>query len=106
MYHELFGPRGAEDERDDFWTSIPEGGDMLPGMLPTDDRTEPPGAAQARRHAPAAGDLTPRQLDELRQALDPETPPAKPGKPGEEPRRRPPITGEDQVAHTPQGPAI
>lgn len=104
MYHELFGPRGAEDERDDFWTGIPEGGDMLPGMLPTDNHTEAPGAARA--HHRAADRVTPEEIDELRQALDPETPPARPGKPGEEPRRHPPVTGEDQAAHTPQGPAI
>ena len=69
MYHELFGPRGAEDERGDFWTSIPEGGDMLPGMLPGEDHTEAPGAARSHRHAHQAGDVTPQEIDELRQAL-------------------------------------
>lgn len=34
MYHEPYGPRGAERESEDFWTDIVEGGDMLPGMLP------------------------------------------------------------------------
>lgn len=34
MLHEPYGPRGAEDERGDFWTDIPEGADMLPGGLP------------------------------------------------------------------------
>lgn len=34
MFHEEFGPRGAEDERRDFWTDVPEGADMLPGALP------------------------------------------------------------------------
>ena len=34
MYHEPYGPRGAESEREDFWTDIPEGNDMLPGVLP------------------------------------------------------------------------
>ena len=49
MYHEPYGPRGAESEREDFWTDIPEGGDMLPGVLPyvpgtpglTTDGTQP-----------------------------------------------------------------
>lgn len=92
MYHELFGPRGAEDEREDFWTHIPEGSDMLPGMLPMDDRTEAPGAARARRHS--HGDaLTPDQIDGLRQALAPDTFPQD----GRD---------DDQAAHTPEGPAI
>lgn len=34
MYHTQHGPRGAEEEREDFWTDIPEGSDMLPGFLP------------------------------------------------------------------------
>ena len=33
MLHEPYGPRGAEDERDDF----PEGPDTLPGGLPGDE---------------------------------------------------------------------
>lgn len=49
MYHEPYGPRGAESEREDFWTDIPEGNDMLPGVLPyvpgtpglTTDGTQP-----------------------------------------------------------------
>ena len=49
MYHEPYGPRGAESEREDFWTDIPDGGDMLPGVLPyvpgtpglTTDGTQP-----------------------------------------------------------------
>ena len=101
MYHELFGPRGAEDERDDFWTGIPEGGDMLPGMLPTDDHTEAPGAARAHHHA--ADGMTPEEIDELRQALDPETPAVRPG---DAPEQAPRITGDDQAAETPRGPAI
>ena len=28
------GPHGAEEERPDYWQDIPEGGDMLPGVLP------------------------------------------------------------------------
>lgn len=102
MYHELFGPRGAEDEREDFWTSIPEGGDMLPGMLPTDERTEAPGAAQAHPHA-SSDRVTPEELDGLRQALDPEDIPARPG---DAPERHPSVTGDDQAAETPDGPAI
>lgn len=35
MYHNQHGPRGAEEEWEDFWTDIPEGSDMLPGFLPT-----------------------------------------------------------------------
>ena len=31
MLHEPNGPRGAKEEREDFWTDIPEGADMLPG---------------------------------------------------------------------------
>ncbi len=34
MNHAPYGPRGAESEREDFWTDIPEGNDMLPGTLP------------------------------------------------------------------------
>lgn len=33
MLHEPYGPRGAEEEHEDFWTDIPEGADMLPGTL-------------------------------------------------------------------------
>lgn len=36
MYHAPYGPRGAESEQDDFWTDIMEGGDMLPGMMPSE----------------------------------------------------------------------
>lgn len=28
------GPHGAEEERPDFWQDIPEGSDMLPGVMP------------------------------------------------------------------------
>lgn len=38
MYHEPYGPRGAEDERKDFWTDIAEGADALPGELPPAER--------------------------------------------------------------------
>lgn len=34
MKEHWYGPRGAEDERDGFWTDIPEGDDMIPGVLP------------------------------------------------------------------------
>ena len=34
MYHGPYGPRGAESEREDFWTDIQEGSDMMPGVLP------------------------------------------------------------------------
>lgn len=92
MYHELFGPRGAEDERGDFWTSIPEGGDMLPGMLPGEDHTEAPGAARSHRHAHQAGDVTPQEIDELRQALDPQVDPAVFG---EDPEHQPQVRAHD-----------
>lgn len=34
MYHEPFGPEGTENEHSDFWTDIPEGSDMIPGVMP------------------------------------------------------------------------
>ena len=34
MEYRPYGPRGAESEREDFWTDIPEGSDMVPDVLP------------------------------------------------------------------------
>lgn len=106
MYHELFGPRGAEDERGDFWTSIPEGGDMLPGMLPGEDHTEAPGAARSHRHAHQAGDVTPQEIDELRQALDPQVDSAVFG---EAPEHQPQVRAHDadsQNSQMPEDPQV
>lgn len=106
MYHELFGPRGAEDERGDFWTSIPEGGDMLPGMLPGEDHTEAPGAARSHRHAHQAGDVTPQEIDELRQALDPQVDSAVFG---EDPEHQPQVRAHDadsQNSQMPEDPQV
>ena len=36
MYHEPFAPHGAENGQDNFWTNLPEGGDMLPGHMADD----------------------------------------------------------------------
>ena len=33
MEYRPYGPRGAESEREDFWTDIPEGSDMVPDRL-------------------------------------------------------------------------
>ena len=33
MLHKHYGPRGAEEELEEFWDSIPEGADMLPGPV-------------------------------------------------------------------------
>ena len=35
MAYNPYGPRGAESEREDFWSDIPEGNDMVPEILPT-----------------------------------------------------------------------
>ena len=32
MEYRPYGPRGAESEREDFWTDIPEGSDMVPAL--------------------------------------------------------------------------
>ncbi len=37
MEYSQHGPRGAEDERRDFWTGLAEGADALPGVLPVPD---------------------------------------------------------------------
>lgn len=34
MLNNGYGPHGAEEEHEDFWTDLAEGADMLPGGLP------------------------------------------------------------------------
>lgn len=46
-----YGPRGAESEREDFWTDIPEGNDMLPGVLPGMLPGALPGTLGGAQHA-------------------------------------------------------
>ncbi len=67
MYHHQHGPRGAEEEREDFWTNIPEGSDMLPGFLPGVPGAMPgfPAGMSARElRTPAESrDQSPQQAD-------------------------------------------
>lgn len=68
MYHEPFGPRGAEDERDTFWTDLGEVTDSAYREDPT-----APHAAQrrlnstARRQTTGAGDV---MLPDIGQQLE------------------------------------
>ena len=50
MYHEPFGPRGAEDERGDFWTDLSEVRDDLYRQDPA-----APQAVQRRLHSATQG---------------------------------------------------
>lgn len=67
MYHEPYGPRGAESEQEDFWTDIMEGSDMIPGMIPSD-----PDAMKTRREAQNRADDA-RTAQETQDTEDPET---------------------------------
>lgn len=41
------GPHGAEEERPEFWQDIPEGSDMLPGLMPGEQQTQDTETQQA-----------------------------------------------------------
>ena len=64
MEYRPYGPRGAESEREDFWTDIPEGSDMVPDLLPNmPDEMETDGSVPYCPTCPNADD--PALGDEL-----------------------------------------
>ncbi|MDD6319598.1 MAG: hypothetical protein PUA63_01885 [Oscillospiraceae bacterium] len=78
MHHEIYGPRGAEEEHSDFWTDLAEGADMLPGVLPAEEEQEKSdlfsGLSAQEPYGPAAAHRTGRTLNRRDGAIVPETP--------------------------------
>ena len=100
MYHEPFGPHGAEEEHSDFWTDIPEGSDMMPGVMPGMMPGVMPGMMPGGVPGMMADDLYPTghhavQQDEYGTGIDPHGPDTNgPAMPGDAPEQMPEIRAQ------------
>lgn len=84
MLHEHHTSHENENHQDDFWTHIPEGGDMLPGMMPDGMSTR-----QMDDLYPTGHHAT--QQDEYGTGIDPHGPDQGLALPGDAPEEQPDI---------------
>ena len=92
MEYRPYGPRGAESEREDFWTDIPEGSDMVPDLLPNmPDEMETDGSVPYCPACPTPPDRA--WGDEGEGGTEPDTDPDLNGPPRNRPRPQPAAGG-------------